>query len=450
MNNTLTKIEKLIVEISKKDNLSIATMEISPKGFTKEEIYALREWGVNFKKNPKVYKKRPDFKPKTRLDFCYENMPILQHNIKKLSKSIFKNKRILIHMIMETKTGALIKGLKKMGAEVFIHSFSAYTDNEIVGELKKEGFQIFADENATEKEDVQNAVLAFKTAKPDYIIDDGAHLTEILLEYFPKEIKKVKGICEETTSGVDFFKSLKSKNKLPTKVVLVNDSKIKTDFDNVHGTTETVIAMMLRLTKKTFKNKNVVVQGYGPVGKGCALRARALGANVYVSEINPLKALNAVYDGFYVRKIEESVKTADFIITASGYKKALNKNVLKKVKNEAIIASAGGTYDEIDYRPLVKEKIAVYDDTNKDVCILKFKNKKLFVLSNGLGANYTSGEGNPIEIMDLSFAAQVNGLVFLIRNEKKNLKIDLYNLDDSESEHVAKLKLDSLNINIDC
>jgi adenosylhomocysteinase len=259
-----------------------------------------------------------------------------------------------------------------------------------------------------------------------------------LYEKRPALIKKLKGVCEETTSGVRRFRKMEADGILKTPVIAVNDLEIKTGFDNAYGTGESVIATVLKLTKESFAGKNILVMGYGPVGKGCALRARALGANTYVADLKYLSELKAKFDGFYILEKAGNIRQMDIVISATGVPKTISYGLLKKLKDGAILAVAGGVTDEIAISELIEKDRGSFDTSNPDISVLKFNKKTIFVLAAGEGVNYTSAEGNPIEIMDLSFSAQFLSLGILIKKHAE-LPSKVINLKDDLSEEIAKI-----------
>ncbi|OGE26871.1 adenosylhomocysteinase [Candidatus Daviesbacteria bacterium RIFCSPHIGHO2_02_FULL_39_12] len=290
-----------------------------------------------------------------------------------------------------------------------------------------------------------NTVLDFK---PQITMDDGADLVTLLHTERVSQLAEVIGSSEETTTGVVRLRAMLKDGTLKIPVIAVNDSNTKHMFDNRYGTGQSTIDGIIRATNVLLAGKKFMVCGYGWCGRGLAQRARGMGSQVIITEVNPLKALEAVMDGFEVMPKSEAIKTADIICTATGNKTVLSVEDLKNAKDGLIVANTGHFNVEFDYDGLVQ--IA----TKKRLLRAQLEEitlpggKKLFVLGEGRLINLASAEGHPPDVMDMSFANQASAAKFLVDNKGK-LKVDVYTIPKEMDDEIARLKLESLGIKID-
>jgi adenosylhomocysteinase len=259
------------------------------------------------------------------------------------------------------------------------------------------------------------------------------------------------GGTEETTTGVIRLRAMEKSGKLMYPIVAVNDAETKHDFDNVYGTGQSALDGIIRATNVLIAGKNIVVAGYGHVGKGIARRAAGLGANVIVTEINPIAALKAKLDGYFVTYMDDAAAKGDVFITTTGCKDVISFNYISKMKDGAILANAGHFNVEIAVAELEKnavKKDPINDHTMKYELSQNNKNKKVYLIGEGRLVNLAAAEGHPSEVMDMSFANQFLS-VLRLSTTGKDLKPMVYNIDKSQDQEIALAKLESMNVKID-
>ena len=285
--------------------------------------------------------------------------------------------------------------------------------------------------------------------RPDITQDDGADLVGLLhSSYRETVLKNVIGGTEETTTGVIRLRSMEKDKALQFPVIAVNESMTKHLFDNRYGTGQSTIDGLLRATNILVCGKNFVVCGYGWCGKGVAMRAKGMGANVIVTEVDPVKAIEAVMDGFQVMKLEQAMPIADIVITVTGNLNVVDKHHFKLAKDGAIFANSGHFNDEINIPAL--EELSVSKRTVRDfVEEYTLKNgKKVYLLAEGRLLNLSAAEGHPAVVMDMSFANQALGAEYIAKNAGK-LDKKVYVLPEHIDKEIARLKLLSMGIEID-
>ncbi|MCS7184898.1 MAG: adenosylhomocysteinase, partial [bacterium] len=284
--------------------------------------------------------------------------------------------------------------------------------------------------------------------KPDITMDDGADLVTTLHTKKQNIINNVKGGTEETTTGVIRLKAMAEKGILKYPIIAVNDADTKHLFDNRYGTGQSTIDGLIRATNILIAGKYFVVCGYGLCGKGVAMRAKGLGAKVVICEVDPIKALEAVMDGYLVMPIKEASKIADIIITVTGNKNVISKKEFLNMKDGAIIANAGHFDVEIDKKSLQelaksKRKVREYVEE------YKLKNgKSIYLLAEGRLLNLAAAEGHPAAVMDMSFANQALSVLYLIENSEK-LEKKVYKVPQEIDRKIATIKLKSMGVKID-
>ncbi|HEX2406734.1 MAG TPA: adenosylhomocysteinase, partial [Nitrososphaeraceae archaeon] len=257
------------------------------------------------------------------------------------------------------------------------------------------------------------------------------------------------GGTEETTTGVIRLRAMEKSGKLMYPIVAVNDAETKHDFDNIYGTGQSALDGIIRATNVLIAGKNIVVAGYGHVGKGIARRAAGLGANVIVTEINPIAALKAKLDGYFVTYMDDAATKGDIFITTTGCKDVISFNNISNMKDGAILANAGHFNVEIAVAELEKNaqtKDPINDHTMKYE--LSPNNKKVYLIGEGRLVNLAAAEGHPSEVMDMSFANQFLS-VLRLSTTGKDLKPMVYNIDKSQDQEIALAKLESMNVKID-
>ncbi|WP_448375673.1 adenosylhomocysteinase [Fervidobacterium sp.] len=348
---------------------------------------------------------------------------------------------------LEAKTAYLAITLKKLGAEVFVTGCNPLSTQDDVAEaLKDYGVIVHAKRTESEEEyfSFLHNILDYK---PDLILDDGADLTILAHTQRKEVLDNLKGVSEETTTGVRRLRNLQEHGILKIPVIAVNNAKMKFMFDNRYGTGQSTWDSIMRNTNLLIAGKNVLIAGYGWCGRGIAMRAHGLGARVMVSEVDPIKAVEALMDGFKVGKIEELAPLADIIVTATGVRDVLNESIIKNLKDGVLLANAGHFNVEIPMEVLERISEQKYE-IRKNVTCYKVAGKDLYVIGSGRLVNLAAADGHPVEIMDISFALQTLSLLHLAKNYKKMDNI-VYEYPDELDREVARLKLRSLGIEID-
>ncbi len=352
-----------------------------------------------------------------------------------------------LHVTAETAN--LMIALKAGGAELAICASNPLSTQDDVAASLVEDYEIptFAIKGE-DKETYYNHLNTVLDFKPQITMDDGADLVTLLHTKRKAQLKDVIGSSEETTTGVIRLKAMLKDKALKIPVLAVNDSNTKHMFDNRYGTGQSTIDGIIRATNVLLAGKKFVVAGYGWCGRGLASRARGMGAQIIILEVDPLKALEAVMDGFDVMPKKEALKVADIICTATGNKEVLSVEDLKSAKEGIIVSNTGHFNVEFDYAGIVKvakERRLMRGHLEE---IIFEDGKKIYVLGEGRLINLTSAEGHPPDVMDMSFANQALAAEFIVENRGK-LKPDVYIVPIELDDMIAKLKLESLGIKID-
>ncbi len=360
----------------------------------------------------------------------------------------FKGLRIGMALHVTKETGILVRTLIAGGAEVAITGCNPLsTQDDVAAQLAKEGVHVYAYKGES-KEDYYkflNNVLDFN---PHATIDDGADLISEIHLKRPELLKNLIVGTEETTTGIIRLRAMENDKALKYPIVAVNDNKTKHLFDNYYGTGQSTLDGIIRATNILFAGKTVVVAGYGDCGKGVALRAKGLGANVIVTEVDSVCALQAYADGFIVKPMHDVAAIGDIFITVTGDKDILTWDHVQKMKNGAIMANSGHFNCEINIPSIeAKAKSKRRVRWQLDEYVLP-NNNKVFIIGEGRLVNLASAEGHPSEVMDLSFCGQALALEFGVKNKGK-LNAGVHVLPNEVDANIARLKLDSLGIQID-
>lgn len=378
--------------------------------------------------------------------FAEQQMGALLEIKKRFSKEKpLKGIRIGMALHVTKETAVLVKTLIAGGAEVAITGCNPLsTQDDVAAALAKEGINVWAYKGET-KEDYYkylNNVIKFN---PHITIDDGCDLVTEIHSKHKELIPSIIGGCEETTTGVIRLKSMEKAGELKYPVIAVNDNDTKHLLDNYYGTGQSTLDGIVRATNILLSGKTLVVLGYGSCGKGVALRARGMGANVIVTEIDPFKSLQATYDGFKVMKMEEACKIGDIFITVTGNKHVIRLEHMRKMKDGAIMANSGHFDIEIDVAGLNKHSMSV-KRIRPFLDEYLFKNKKLYLCGEGRLVNLAAAEGHPSEVMSTSFCGQALAVEYCVKNK---LKPGVITLPKEIDNSIAKLQLNALGINID-
>lgn len=386
---------------------------------------------------------------KLKIDWAKEHMPLL-NNIEEefREKRLLKDTRISIALHLEAKTANLAIALSNGGAEVAITSSNPLTTQDDVADALKEfGIKVFARRGISDKEYIKNCNRVLDI-KPHIIIDDGGDLVNLLHTERGDVIRNVIGACEETTTGVERDRLLEKKKLLSFPVIAVNNAKCKHLFDNRYGTGQSAWDGIIRTTNVNIAGKNVVVAGYGWVGKGIAMRAKGFGARVIVTEVDPIKAMEAYMDGFDIMRMKEAAKLGDIFVTATGNTDVIDARYFERMKDGAILANAGHFDVEVKMKDL--KKIAKgFREVRKNITEYILRDgRRLYVLGEGRLVNLACADGHPIEIMDLSFAVQALSVEYLLKNSK-NLKAQVYEVPEDLDKNIAEKFLSAYKIKID-
>jgi adenosylhomocysteinase len=385
-----------------------------------------------------------------RMDWAEQEMPVLR-----LIKERFERERPLAGVKVSaclhvtTETGNLMRTLAAAGADVVLCASNPLsTQDDVAAALvAHEEIPVYAIKGESNEVYFKH-IKAALDHNPQITMDDGADLVSGILKDRPDLIKTMLGSTEETTTGVIRLKAMAAEGVLPFPVISVNDSDTKHMFDNRYGTGQSTLDGLIRATNILLAGKTFVVAGYGWCSRGIAERARGLGANVVVTEIDAVKALEAVMDGFRVMPMEQAAPLADFIVTATGNKHVLDTNVFTALKDGAVIANSGHFNVEINIPAL--EKLTVERRQPRafvDQYILA-DGRKVNLLGEGRLINLASAEGHPSAVMDMSFANQALAGEFLLKN-KGNLAVGVHALPKELDNEIASLKLKAMGINID-
>ena len=389
-------------------------------------------------------------KGKRKIEWANQHMPVLQLIRKQFIKDQpLKGVRMSACLHVTSETANLAITLRDGGADVVLCASNPLsTQDEVAASLVKDynipTFAIKGEDNATYSAHI-NAALDHK---PQITMDDGADLVTILLTKRPDLVKNIIGGTEETTTGVIRLRAMAKDGTLKYPIVAVNDALTKHLFDNRYGTGQSSIDGVLRATNLLIAGLRVVVSGYGWCGKGVAMRAKGHGADVIITEINPVRALEAVMDGFRVMPMAEAAKIGDIFITVTGNKSILTHDHFERMKDGAVIANSGHFNVEIDIPAL--EKLSSSKKPARpfvDEYVMK-DGRKLYLLGEGRLINLAAAEGHPASVMDMSFANQALASEYLVKNAS-SLKHEVYSVPENIDRHIAKLKLDSMGIQVD-
>jgi adenosylhomocysteinase len=352
-----------------------------------------------------------------------------------------------LHVTKET--GVLVRTLMASGAEIsWCGCNPLSTQDDVAASLAKdENISIFASRGVSTKEyyDDIHSVMKFN---PHVTIDDGADLTIEMHKKINKSKSMIYGGTEETTTGVIRLRAMQKLAKLIYPIIAVNDAETKHDFDNVYGTGQSALDGIIRATNVLLAGKNVVIAGYGHVGKGIAKRASGMGANVIITEVDPIAALKAKLDGYSLAPMKNAATKGDVFITTTGCKDVIVEEDIATMKNGAILANAGHFNVEISIPAL--EKLATgKEQINEHTMQYDLKNSvRVYLIGEGRLVNLAAAEGHPSEVMDMSFANQFLSVLKLAK-EGSNMKPMVYDIDKSQDQEIAIAKLESMGLEID-
>ena len=386
---------------------------------------------------------------KKKIDWAEIHMPVLMNLRKRFQDKLPLNGIKISGCLHVTKeTGVLIRTIDALGADIAWSGCNPLsTQDDVAASIADAGVSIFASRGVT-TEQYYDDIHSTMNPPPDITIDDGADLTVEM--HKAKSIKRenVFGGTEETTTGVIRLRAMERAGKLEYPIMAVNDAETKHDFDNVYGTGQSALDGIIRATNILVAGKNVVVAGYGHVGKGIARRAAGLGASVIVTEVDAIAALKAKLDGYNVETMLAAATVGDVIITTTGCKDVVKEEHINKMKDGAFMANAGHFNVEISLEALKNTSVSNknINDNNREY-ILKNGNK-IYLIGEGRLVNLAAAEGHPSEVMDMSFANQLLSVLNLVSSKGK-LSPKVYDIDRYQDEQIARAKLESMGIEID-
>ena len=384
-----------------------------------------------------------------KIEWVQRHMPVLEHIKKEYEETQpFKGITIGSCLHLEPKTINLGLTLQAGGAEVAMTGCNPLsTHDDAVAGAADLGLNIYGWRDQDDEEYYQtiNMVLDHK---PDVIIDDGADMIMVLHNERTDVLKHIKGACEETTTGVHRLEAMHKDGALKFPVVAVNDAYTKYLFDNRYGTGQSSFDAIMGTTNMLIAGESVVVCGYGWCGRGIALRAQGLGANVIVTEIDPIRALEARMDGYRVMKIRDAVKEADLIITVTGNINIIHGDDFKYMKDGCMLCNSGHFNVEINRRDLEAQSTSVREVRESIEMFTMKDGRKIYLLADGRLVNLSAarGQGHPAEIMDMSFAVQALSAKYILNND---LEVGVTKAPDDIDYEVANLKLKAMDIEID-
>lgn len=390
---------------------------------------------------------------KLKIEWAESRMPVLMA----LRKKYHKTKPLKGYMIagclhVTKETAVLVGTFIDAGAQVSWSGCNPLsTQDDIAAALAADGVSIFAWHGMNTK-DFYWCIEETLKMKPNLTLDDGADLIFTIHNKFPEMANtSIIGGTEETTTGVQRLRAMADDGALKYPVIAVNDAETKWDFDNVFGTGQSTLDGILRATSVLLAGKNVVVAGFGHCGRGVAMRAKGLGANVIITEIKPTAALKATLEGFRVMKMDEAAKEGDIFITATGVKDIIIERHFKTMKDGAIICNTGHYDCEININHLKKLAKSVRTVRPNNEEFLLSGGRKIYLLAQGRLVNLAAAEGHPSEVMDMSFANQFMSQLRLVESHKKGIKLEnkVYDISVEQDQEIARLKLETMRFKID-
>jgi adenosylhomocysteinase len=385
-----------------------------------------------------------------RIEWANQSMPVLNNIKKRFAKEKpLKGKRIAACLHVTTETASLMQTLKTGGAKVILCASNPLsTQDDVAASLVKHDkipvFAIKGEDNKTYYHHI-NSALDFQ---PEITMDDGADLVSTIHSERPELVKGIKGGTEETTTGIIRLRSMAADGVLQYPIIAVNDAKTKHLFDNRYGTGQSTIDGIIRATNRLLAGSYFVVCGYGWCGRGLALRARGMGSNVIVTEVDPIAALEAVMDGLTVMPIRQAARIGDFFCTVTGNINVIRKEHFLSMKDGAIVSNSGHFNVELDLasletistsRRIIRAYVEEYVLEN---------GKRINVLGDGRLINLAAAEGHPSSVMDMSFANQALCTEYMVKG-KKRLKNDVYPVPEEIDMAIAKEKLSAMGMKID-
>ena len=384
-----------------------------------------------------------------KINWVERNMPVLRGIGRRFSEEKpFKGLKVALSVHLEAKTAYLCRVMEMGGAEMYVTGSNPLsTQDDVAAALAAGGMNVFAEYGCTEQqyEDCLREVLKIG---PNIIIDDGGDLVHLMHEELADLIPGVIGGCEETTTGINRLRIMSAAGALRFPMVMVNDADCKHMFDNRYGTGQSVWDGICRTTNLIIAGKYVVISGYGWCGKGVSLRAKGLGAKVIVTETDPIRALEAVMDGYEVMPMAEAAKIGDIFCTVTGGRDIITAEHFPLMKDGAILSNAGHFNVEVDMAALEKMAVKKYEARHNIQGYVMPDGRTLFTIAEGRLVNLAAADGHPAEIMDMSFAIQALSAKYLADNRGR-LEADVVSVPREIDYEVARCKLNAMGVGID-
>ena len=384
-----------------------------------------------------------------KIKWVERNMPVLRGIGEDFAKTRpFEGLKVALSVHLEAKTAYLCRVMEMGGAEMFVTGSNPLsTQDDVAAALASRGMQVFARYGCT-MEEYESCLCSVLEAGPNIIIDDGGDLVHLMHTKYTGLIPNVIGGCEETTTGIHRLRAMAKAGTLRFPMVMVNDADCKHMFDNRYGTGQSVWDGIMRTTNLIVAGKVVVVSGYGWCGKGVSLRAKGLGAKVIVTETDPVRALEAVMDGFQVMPMAEAARQGDMFITVTGCSGVITAEHFEHMKDGAILTNAGHFDVEVDMAGLNALAVEKYEARHNIQGYVLPNGKTLFVIAEGRLVNLAAGDGHPAEIMDMSFAIQALSAEYLAKHQAE-LVPGVISVPRELDEAVARRKLRAMGVSID-
>ncbi len=384
-----------------------------------------------------------------KIEWARRHMPVLNLLQQEFeTQKPLEGLKVALCLHLEAKTAYLAQTLMRAGGQILACASNPLsTQDDVVAAMVDSGITTFAWHGAT-PEEYDMHLAATLDCQPDVIIDDGQDLMAMLHKNRREQARKVIGGCEETTTGIHRLRSLERDGLLLFPVIAVNDAYMKYLFDNRYGTGQSVWDAIMRTTNLVVAGKTVVVAGYGWCGKGVSMRAKGLGAQVIVTEIDPIKANEALMDGFSVMPMSEAAPLGDVFITVTGNINVIRAPHMERMKDGAILCNAGHFDVEVSIPDLKRVSVSRKLIRNNTEEFTLPDGRRLYLLGEGRLVNLAAGDGHPAEVMDLSFSLQALSLIYLVRN-RQALEPRVYNVPTEIDQKVARLRLQTLGVSID-
>ena len=381
-----------------------------------------------------------------RIDWARRRSPVLDGYVRgRLGTSLLRGRRVAVVVHLEAKTAFLATVLADAGADVVVAGSNPWTTrDDVAAALVERGVEVHSSRRST-AEVWEGDLAAVAAAEPEFVIDDGAELTVRMARDHPARFARLRGVSEETTTGVARLRSLADVGRLPFPAIAANDAACKHLFDNRYGTGQSTIQAVLQLTNLRLPGKRVAVVGYGWVGRGIATYAHALGARVIAVETDPVRGLEALTDGHDVADLRTALGEAELVITATGGLRAVGADHVGALRDGVVLANAGHHDLEIDV-PAIRAVADGVDEPRPGVTRFRLGSRAVHVLSDGALVNIAGGLGHPVEIMDLSFSVQAMGLHTLVT---RDLAPGVHDLPGEVDRAIAAAKLASRGIRLD-